>query len=87
MATCRTCEFCYPCYGCSEEKMPLDHITTDHGCAEHKPRETLLLVDVLATALSQCLHYVQLGNAQVLYEARQALARHKEEVGDAEETE
>ena len=51
MATCRTCEFCYPCYGCSEEKMPLDHITTDHSCPEHKPRETPLLVDELAAGL------------------------------------
>ena len=50
MPTCRTCEFCYPRYGCSEAKMPLDCITIDHGCSEHKPRETPLLTDELAEA-------------------------------------
>ena len=54
--TCRTCEFCYPRYGCSEAKMPLECITTDYGCSEHKPRETPLLTDELTEVMEAILN-------------------------------
>jgi len=95
--TCRTCGFCYPRYGCSEAKMPLDCITTDHSCSAHKPRETPLLVDELGDVLAIVWkrRYTDGDEAGVTpgYTirltpnecdvVRAALARHQKEVGDA----
>jgi len=90
--TCRACEFCYPRYGCSEPKMPLPLVTADHLCIEYKPRETPLLVDMLAKALREleAVHDSSVYRPhsrwdEAVQQAREALARHQKEIGDDEE--
>ena len=90
---CRTCEFARPSWWCGHQ---WTHDPICILCDEHKPRETPLLVDVLAEALtmvwSKELPFRRetgaWGSAIYLIPrecrmVRTALARYKEEVGDA----
>ena len=93
--TCRTCEFWneFPQEGwCFLTDGKLICKAKTPGCEDHKPRETPLLVNVLAIAAKLLLEKMDnIGDGMLfnldLLDARDilkaALARYKEEVGDA----